>query len=58
MVPFLVLLPLIEGGGASQMAGASPATLVEQLGPTVATTLLGLGALLGLGRLVLRQVFR
>jgi Kef-type K+ transport system membrane component KefB len=55
VVPFLVLLPVIEMSGG--MEGASPATLLNQLGPTALQTLAGLGALLLGGRIVLRRVF-
>lgn len=58
VVPFLVLLPLIEGGGTSLMTNESPISLIERLAPTAATTLLGLGTLLLSGRFVLREVFR
>jgi hypothetical protein len=54
-VPFLVLLPLIESNGG--MEGASADTLLKMLGPTAATTMAGLGALLLGGRVVLRRVF-
>eukprot|EP00878_Enallax_costatus_P013828 GHUV01014463.1.p1 GENE.GHUV01014463.1~~GHUV01014463.1.p1 ORF type:complete len:492 (+),score=144.01 GHUV01014463.1:299-1774(+) len=55
VVPFLVLLPLIESHGG--MEGASPDTLLQMLGPTAATSLAGLGALLLGGRVILRRVF-
>lgn len=55
MVPFLVLLPLIESNGG--MEGASADTLLQMLGPTTLTSLAGLGALLVGGRVVLRRVF-
>eukprot|EP00775_Hariotina_reticulata_P005483 gene5483-5718_t len=55
VVPFLVLLPLIESHGG--MEGASADTLLQMLGPTTATSLAGLGALLLGGRVVLRRFF-
>uniref|UniRef100_A0A383V6H6 RCK N-terminal domain-containing protein n=1 Tax=Tetradesmus obliquus TaxID=3088 RepID=A0A383V6H6_TETOB len=55
VVPFLVLLPLIESNGG--MEGTTPQTLLSMLGPTAATSLLGLGALLVGGRVVLRRIF-
>jgi Kef-type K+ transport system membrane component KefB len=55
VVPFLVLLPLIESNGG--MEGASADTLLQMLGPTTLTSLAGLGALLVGGRVVLRRVF-
>ncbi|KAF6261239.1 Sodium/hydrogen exchanger family-domain-containing protein [Scenedesmus sp. NREL 46B-D3] len=61
VVPFLVLLPLIESNGG--MEGTTPSTLLQGVagfgyaGPTAATSLLGLGALLVGGRVVLRRIF-
>ena len=55
VVPFLVLLPVIEMNGG--MEGATPATLLQLLGPTTLQTVAGLGALLLGGRFVLRRIF-
>ena len=58
MVPFLVLLPLVENADlAVGQPGQSTMTLVASLGPTALQTLLGLGALLLGGRVVLRRIF-
>jgi Kef-type K+ transport system membrane component KefB len=57
VVPFLVLLPLIEDGHGVSMDGASPVSLLAVLGPTVLKTVAGLGALLLGGRFVLRRIF-
>jgi Kef-type K+ transport system membrane component KefB len=58
VVPFLVLLPLIESNSSSELLnGASASSLLEKLGPTAIQTVLGLGALLLGGRVVLRRVF-
>jgi Kef-type K+ transport system membrane component KefB len=58
-VPFLVLLPLIEGGGASALAdgGAGTAVLLAKLGPTILQTFAVLGLVLLGGRTVIRRVF-
>eukprot|EP00879_Flechtneria_rotunda_P030712 GHRR01033383.1.p1 GENE.GHRR01033383.1~~GHRR01033383.1.p1 ORF type:complete len:471 (+),score=170.75 GHRR01033383.1:295-1707(+) len=55
VVPFLVLLPLIESNGG--MEGASADTLLQMLGPTALTSVAGLAALLVGGRTVLRRIF-
>jgi Kef-type K+ transport system membrane component KefB len=57
VVPFLVLLPLIEGGQGVMIPGSSPVSLLTVLGPTVLKTLAGLGVLLLGGRFVLRRIF-
>ena len=57
MVPFLVLLPLVENADLAGQPGQSTMTLVASLGPTALQTLLGLGALLLEGRVVLRRIF-
>lgn len=57
VVPFLVLLPLVEGDGLVGQPGQSTMTLLTSLGPTVLQTLLGLGVLLVGGRVVLRRIF-
>lgn len=57
MVPFLVLLPLVENEDIVGQAGQSTMTLVTSLGPTALQTLLGLGVLLLGGRVVLRRIF-
>ena len=57
VVPFLVLLPLIEGGQGVILNGASPVSLLAVLGPTVLKTVAGLGVLLLGGRFVLRRIF-
>ena len=57
VVPFLVLLPLVEGDNVIGQPGQSTMTLVASLGPTALQTLLGLGALLLGGRVVLRRIF-
>ena len=57
MVPFLVLLPLVENADLAGQHGQSTMTLVASLGPTALQTLLGLGALLLGGRVVLRRIF-
>jgi hypothetical protein len=56
-VPFLVLLPLVEGDQLVGQPGQSTMTLLTSLGPTVLQTLLGLGVLLVGGRVVLRRIF-
>lgn len=55
-VPFLVLLPLIEGR-AGGMDGLDGAALLSQLAPTALKTLGGLGLVLLGGRTFLRRVF-
>lgn len=58
-VPFLVLLPLIEGSGSPLAEGGqAAASLLAQLGPTAAKTLGGLALLLVGGRLFLRRCVR
>ena len=57
VVPFLVLLPLIESDNSELLNGASASSLLEKLGPTALQTVLGLGLLLVGGRVVLRRVF-
>ena len=57
VVPFLVLLPLVENADLAGQHGQSTMTLVASLGPTALQTLLGLGALLLGGRVVLRRIF-
>lgn len=53
VVPLLVVLPLYEATAGTGESGA----LLAQLGPTAVKALLGLGALLLGGRVVLRRVF-
>lgn len=55
-VPFLVLLPLIEGR-AGMVDISDGAALLTQLGPTILKTLGGLGLVLLGGRTFLRRVF-
>lgn len=59
VVPFLVLLPLIERFSDDPTAASAEgaATLLASLAPTAAKTLLGLGALLLSGRFLLRRIF-
>ena len=59
VVPFLVLLPLVENVDLVSQAGQdmSTVTLLTNLGPTLLQTLLGLGVLLVGGRVVLRRIF-
>ncbi|EIE26679.1 hypothetical protein COCSUDRAFT_52422 [Coccomyxa subellipsoidea C-169] len=57
VVPFLVLLPLVENNDLVGQAGQSTMTLVASLGPTALQTVFGLGALLLGGRVVLRRIF-
>ncbi len=57
MVPFLVLLPLVENADLVGQPGQSTMTLVASFGPTLLKTLLGLGVLLLGGRIVLRRIF-
>jgi Kef-type K+ transport system membrane component KefB len=57
VVPFLVLLPLVENADLVGQPGQSTMTLVASLGPTALQTLLGLGVLLLGGRVVLRRIF-
>ena len=54
VVPFLVLLPLVEG---SNFSGGSPISLLKALGPTALTTLGSLALLLVSGRIFLRRIF-
>ena len=54
-VPFLVLLPLIEGNNTALLEGQDTMSLVQQLGPTALMTLGGLGAVLLGGRLFMRR---
>jgi Kef-type K+ transport system membrane component KefB len=56
-VPFLVLLPLIEGRGAGGMDGLDGMALLSRLAPTAATTIGAIGLLLLGGRTFLRRVF-
>lgn len=56
-VPFLVLLPLIEGNNSALLAGQDTMSLLQQLGPTALKTLGGLGVVLLGGRLFMRRVF-
>lgn len=55
MVPFLVLLPLVE---SNQLEGQDTMSLVYQLGPTAFKTIGSLAALLVAGRLIMRRLFR
>lgn len=55
-VPFLVLLPLIEGR-AGRLDGLDGAALLTQLGPTALKTFGGIGLVLLGGRTFLRRVF-
>lgn len=55
-VPFLVLLPLIEGR-AGRLDGLDGAALLTQLGPTALKTFGGIGLILLGGRTFLRRVF-
>jgi len=59
VVPFLVLLPLVERFSDDPTAASAEgaATLLASLAPTAAKTLLGLGALLVTGRILLRRIF-
>ena len=54
MVPFLVLLPLVE---STDMEAQSTMALLQALGPTALKTLGGLGLLLLGGRFILRRIF-
>lgn len=56
-VPFLVLLPLVEGNNSALLEGADTISLLQQLGPTALKTLGGLGIVLLGGRLFMRRVF-
>ncbi|KAG2435789.1 hypothetical protein HXX76_006985 [Chlamydomonas incerta] len=56
VVPFLVLLPLLTTHGAD-LEGASPVSLLSQLGPTALQTVAGLGALLVADRLIMKRIF-
>ncbi|KAI8467065.1 MAG: Sodium/hydrogen exchanger family-domain-containing protein [Monoraphidium minutum] len=55
VVPFLVLLPLIESNGG--MEDATPSTLLHMLGPTALNSAAGLAFLLFGGRVVLRKMY-
>lgn len=55
VVPFLVLLPLIEQGDL--MEGATPVSLISVFLPTALKTVAGLGLTLVGGRVVLRRIF-
>ena len=55
MVPFLVLLPLVESNDVTTMGAMD---LLSQLGPTALQTIGSLGLLLLGGRTVLRRVFQ
>ncbi|GBF88863.1 K+ efflux antiporter [Raphidocelis subcapitata] len=55
IVPFLVLLPLIESNGG--MEDATPTTVMHMLGPTAINSAVGLGMLLLGGRFVLRRIY-
>jgi hypothetical protein len=58
VVPFLVLLPVLENGGTNLLAdGVSPVSLIQELGPTALKTVAGLGTLLLGGRVILRRIF-
>ncbi|KAK9810162.1 hypothetical protein WJX72_005895 [[Myrmecia] bisecta] len=54
VVPFLVLLPLIE---STDLEAQSTMGLLQALGPVALTTLGGLGLLLLGGRIILRRIF-
>ena len=54
-VPFLVLLPLIEGGGGG--IDVTDGQLISQLAPTILKTFGGIGLILIGGRTFLRRVF-
>lgn len=54
MVPFLVLLPLVE---QTDLTSSGAMDLLSQLGPTALVTLGSLGLLLLGGRIILRRVF-
>ncbi len=54
MVPFLVLLPLVE---RTDLTSTGAMDLLSQLGPTALETLGSLGLLLLGGRIILRRVF-
>lgn len=55
VVPFLVLLPLVESNDVTTMGAMD---LLSQLGPTALQTIGSLGLLLLGGRTVLRRVFQ
>jgi len=55
VVPFLVLLPLVESNDVTTMGAMD---LLSQLGPTALTTVGSLGLLLLGGRTILRRVFQ
>ena len=55
MVPFLVLLPLIESSGGMESSDAT--SLLAALGPTALKSALALGLLLLGGRFVLKRVY-
>ena len=54
-IPFLVLLPLIEGGGGG--IDVTDGQLISQLAPTILKTFGGIGLILIGGRTFLRRVF-
>ncbi|KAL4424973.1 hypothetical protein ABPG77_002858 [Micractinium sp. CCAP 211/92] len=56
-VPFLVLLPLIEGNNTALLEGQDTMSLLQELGPTAAKTIGGLAAVLLGGRFLMRRVF-
>lgn len=57
-IPFLVLLPLIEGQGGAEITDiASNGQLISQLAPTILKTFGGIGLILLGGRTFLRRVF-
>ncbi|WPT13597.1 K(+) efflux antiporter 3 [Picochlorum sp. SENEW3] len=57
-IPFLVLLPLIEGQGGADISDiASNGQLISQLAPTILKTFGGIGLVLLGGRTFLRRVF-
>lgn len=56
-VPFLVLLPLIEGNNSAMLAGQDTMSLLQELGPTALKTVGGLGLVLLGGRFLMRRVF-
>jgi predicted Kef-type K+ transport protein len=55
VVPFLVLLPLVESNDVTTMGAMD---LLSQLGPTALQTIGSLGLLLLGGRTILRRVFQ
>ena len=56
VVPLLVVLPLYEAGITSSVSGED-VSILATLGPTALKAIVGLGALLVGGRVVLRRVF-